>query len=182
MDDIENEKRALLSNWYYEHGQIVLRIAFLYVKDQSAAEDITQEVFLRAYRKMEEFRGEANVATWLYRIAMNASKDYLRSWSRQKAVFKKAFAQRGETSESTEQQVIHKLNENELIQFVMKLPIKYREVIVLHFFEQMRSTEISELLAMNESTVRVRIKRGLAKLKNELLSQEVQSVDGKTII
>jgi RNA polymerase sigma-70 factor (ECF subfamily) len=171
LQEMEREKQNLLSEWIHEHSPMVIRTAYYYVKDQMVAEDIAQEVFLRAYRKMNEYRGDASVATWLYRITVNACKDYLRSWSYRKLVFTQTFSDR-QADESTEQEVLRKLNQNELAAKVMKLPIKYREVIVLHYFEQLKSREIAELMNLKESTVRVRISRGIAKLKEELTGGE----------
>lgn len=180
LQELESEKKAVLSDWIHEHSQMVLRTAYYYVKDQMVAEDIAQEVFLRVFKKMEEYRGESSVATWLYRITVNACKDFLRSWNYRKLVFSQTFLER-KTDESTEQEVIRKLNENELVRKVMELPVKYREVIVLHYFEQLKSREIAELLDLKESTVRVRIKRGIDKLKQELSGEEVNGSHGQTL-
>nr|WP_018130722.1 sigma-70 family RNA polymerase sigma factor [Effusibacillus pohliae] len=180
MQELESEKKAVLSDWIHEHSQMVLRTAFYFVKDQMVAEDIAQEVFLRVYKKMEEYRGESSVATWLYRVTVNTCKDYLRSWNYRKLVFSQTFLE-WKTGESPEQEVIRKLNENELVRKVMALPVKYREVIVLHYFEQLKSREIAELLRLKESTVRVRIKRGIDKLKEELSGGEVHGTNGQIL-
>lgn len=166
MQESEREKESILSTWMLEYSPMVLRTAFYYVKDQMVAEDIAQEVFLRAYRKMDDYRGDASVSTWLYRITVNACKDHLRSWSHRKLILTQTFQDR-ESDETTEQEVLRRLHENDLVQKVMELPVKYREVIVLHYFEQLKSREIAEMLNLKESTVRVRISRGLVKLKDQ---------------
>ena len=61
------------------YGNDVLRTAYMYVKDIHTAEDIFQEVFIKADRNKESFRGESSVKTWLIRITVNACKDYLKS-------------------------------------------------------------------------------------------------------
>ena len=61
------------------YGNDVLRTAYMYVKDIHTAEDIFQEVFIKADRNKEGFRGESSVKTWLIRITVNACKDYLKS-------------------------------------------------------------------------------------------------------
>jgi RNA polymerase sigma-70 factor, ECF subfamily len=170
-EEIEREKEATLSGWVHEHSHLVIRTAFYYVKDEMIAEDIAQEVFLRAYRHIDDYRGEANIATWFYRITVNACKDYLRSWSHRKSILSQ-LVQPTETSRSAEQEALRKLNDHELSGRVMALPIKYREVIVLHYFEHLKSREIAELLGLKESTVRVRIARGIAKLKEEFIGGE----------
>ncbi|MGZ4111720.1 MAG: sigma-70 family RNA polymerase sigma factor [Tumebacillaceae bacterium] len=168
QNNIEREKESTLSGWIYEHSALVIRTAFYYVKDEMVAEDIAQEVFLRAYRHMDDYRGEANLATWLYRITVNACKDYMRTWSHRKRLLAQ-MVQGPEANASAEQEALQKLNDDELSRRVMALPIKYREVIVLHYFEHLKSREIAEMLDLKESTVRVRISRGVAKLKEELI-------------
>ena len=61
------------------YGNDVLRTAYMYVKNIHTAEDIFQEVFIKADRNKESFRGESSVKTWLIRITVNACKDYLKS-------------------------------------------------------------------------------------------------------
>lgn len=167
MQELTVEKELLLSEWVYNHSQLIFRTAFYFVKDRMLAEDITQEVFLRAYRNMEHFRGDANVSTWLCRITINASKDYLKSWSYRKLIVTQKFIKQ-DHHPSAEENLMKSLHENELVQKVMDLPVKFREVIVLYYFEDLKSKEIANLLELPESTVRVRIKRGLEKLRKQL--------------
>ncbi|MGZ4106184.1 MAG: sigma-70 family RNA polymerase sigma factor, partial [Tumebacillaceae bacterium] len=135
--------------------------------NETIAEDITQEVFLRAYTRMEQYRGEAKISTWLCSITINACRDYLRSWSHRKLVFSQALQghQAQANSESAESEALRRLDKKEILERVLHLPLKYREVLVLHYFEELSAAEIAELLGMKEPTVRTRIQRGIAKLK-----------------
>ncbi|HZG82701.1 MAG TPA: sigma-70 family RNA polymerase sigma factor, partial [Brevibacillus sp.] len=72
---------AVLEQMMRQYGEKILQLVYLIVKDRSMAEDITQEVFLKAFRSLHTFRADSNMKTWLYRIAINESKKYLRSWS-----------------------------------------------------------------------------------------------------
>ena len=69
-----------LEKFIYEHGDELLRLAYTYVKNKQAAEDIVQDVLLKAFEKQEYFRGESSYRTYLYRMTINRSYDYLRSW------------------------------------------------------------------------------------------------------
>ena len=171
MNEHDQEAARILNDWICEHTPLVLRTAFYYVQDRMIAEDIAQEVFLRAYRHMADFRGASDVKTWLYRIAANVSKDYLRSWNYRKTVLAQALF-RKETAESAEQEALSRIHTSELARQVLALPVKYREVIVLYYFEQLKSREIAALLDLNESTVRVRLARGIGKLKQEMKGGE----------
>ena len=64
----------------HKHGDYIVRLCFTYTKDWQMAEDLTQETFLRFYQAGENFRQEADVKTYLYRIAVNRCKSYLVSW------------------------------------------------------------------------------------------------------
>lgn len=177
-------REEILSGWMYEHSQMVIRTAYYYVKDAMIAEDIAQEVFLRAYGKLDEFRGDSAVSTWLYRITVNASKDYLRSWNYRKTVVVEKIREWGnrhaDHQETTEQLVVRRMEDDHLARHVMQLPVKYREMIVLYYFEQLKSREIAELLDMNESTVRVRLKRALEQLKKMMTGGDVHEALGRT--
>ena len=63
------------------YAEELLRLAFTYVKDKQIAEDIVQDVLMKAFEKQSDFRGEASYKTYLYRLTINRSYDYLRSWS-----------------------------------------------------------------------------------------------------
>lgn len=79
---MENKEEAL-ARLMTEHGDSLLRMCCLYLKDAALAEDAVQETFLKAYRGMDAFRGDASERTWLTRIAINVCRDMLRKpWHR----------------------------------------------------------------------------------------------------
>ncbi|MFJ8066390.1 sigma-70 family RNA polymerase sigma factor [Psychrobacillus sp. NPDC096426] len=152
-----------LEKFIYEHGEELLRLAYTYVKNKQAAEDVVQDVLLRAFEKQEEFRGEATYRTYLYRMTINRSYDYLRSWHYKNTIV-------GETIQRlfgrlTEQDVVTQSENRQLAQAVLALPLKYREVIVFTYYYDYSSEEIGELLNCSSATVRTRLARGREKLK-----------------
>jgi RNA polymerase sigma-70 factor, ECF subfamily len=82
-DDFEgrhfSSKDDILIYLMNEYGTMVKRLAFSYVKDTSLAEDIAQEVFISTYKNLDSFKGESSYKTWIYRIAINRSKDMVKS-------------------------------------------------------------------------------------------------------
>jgi DNA-directed RNA polymerase specialized sigma24 family protein len=64
-----------------EYGDMVVRLAYTYVKQKQIAEDISQEVFISCYTNLDTFKNKSSYKTWLYRITVNKCKDYFRSWS-----------------------------------------------------------------------------------------------------
>lgn len=149
-----------------EYGQRILWLAYSYVKDKNMAEDITQEVFINCYNHLDEFRGEASIKTWLYRIAGNRCKDVMKTWSfKSKKLTQSFFDQHHSIEKGPEEALLEKTEARELSLKVLSLPVKYREVIYLHYFENCKLEDICHLLSLNMNTVKSRLHRGRKQLK-----------------
>jgi RNA polymerase sigma-70 factor (ECF subfamily) len=138
------------------------------------AEDLTQEVFLKINQGLKSFRGEAQLSTWIYRIATNAAIDKMRS-----AAFK-ASSERGlpddleaiedqdvwteEVPALLEQQLMRKEMYQCFEDFLQQLPANYRTVFVLSEFEGLTNQEIAEILGLSLGTVKIRLHRGRTRL------------------
>jgi RNA polymerase sigma-70 factor, ECF subfamily len=142
----------------------VTKYAYTYVKDWSTAQDITQEVFISIYNSIEEFKHDSNYKTWVFSITSNRCKDYLRSAYFRRTFLTSRFFERSSLT-SPETSAIEIENQSEIIQLVFSLPIKYREVIILYYYEDFSTEEISELLNVKSSTIRTRLERARKKLK-----------------
>lgn len=77
---LKEQKDAHLSRAMTMYGDYLLRVCFTYVKDWTVAEDLVQDTFVKYYEKMEQFREEASIKTYLYRIVINNCHSYLSSW------------------------------------------------------------------------------------------------------
>jgi RNA polymerase sigma-70 factor, ECF subfamily len=145
----------------------VKKLAYTYVKDWALAEDITQEVFIKCYTKMERFRGDSSMKTWLYKITVNRCKDEFKSkWYRTFQFLDGVKEKTLKNSISAEQSFLEEDERQEFYELVMALPMKYREVIILYYYEEMSLEEIHSLLETNINTVKTRLKRGKLLLKN----------------
>ncbi len=157
------------------YGDEIKRLVYTYVKNTADTDDITQEVFVTIYQKLNTFQGKSSLKSWIYAIAINKSKDYLRSWQARNKRLRERLAQSSHEivrQEATpEEKSVQKDHASELLATVMDLPVKYREVIILFYFKELSIKEISSVLKLNEATVRTRLNRGRAKLK-ECLSPE----------
>ncbi|RSD29103.1 sigma-70 family RNA polymerase sigma factor [Mesobacillus subterraneus] len=148
------------------YGNDVIRLAFTYLKQKELAEDVAQDVFIKCYEKMDSFRNESSYKTWLIRITVNRCKDVLRSWHYKNMYITNFFKQ--QTVPSLDYQVIEN-QENELIaKHILKLTIKYREIIILFYYQDLSIEEVSDLLKINANTVKTRLHRGRQKLKESL--------------
>lgn len=155
-----------------EYGQDLLQLVYAYVKNRSIAEDLTQEIFVKCYQALPTYKGTSTMKTWLWRIAINHSKDYLKSWYNQKvlATEEKLFSLQ-ESEENVEQTVIQQDEDARLAENVMQLPVLYREVIYLFYFEMLAIKEIAQMLEVNSNTVKTRLRKGKELLKGQLEGQ-----------
>ena len=150
---------------------------------EDEAEDLTQEVFVKAAKALEGFRGESKLSTWLYRIATNTALDRLRSPSFQRtaqirlsddsiekgeAEIEDRDAWTGEKMPLVEQRH-DRMEMNEcILDFVERLSENHRTVLVLSELEGLRNKEIAEVLGITPGTVKIRLHRAREKLKAEL--------------
>lgn len=152
-------KEEVLSELMNEYGTQITRLAYSYVKDLAKAEDITQEVFLKCYMKIDSFKGKSSLKTWLNRITINKCKDHLKSGWKKYIQFELPVFKEPKTRTSPEDQITKRDEHDELTSYVLQLPIKYREVIILHYFQELSTKEISQLLNLKETSIRTRLRR-----------------------
>ncbi|MED1725361.1 sigma-70 family RNA polymerase sigma factor [Brevibacillus parabrevis] len=166
MDKLQPTVEAAFEQIMQDYGTRILRLVTFLVKDHSLAEDITQEVFVKAYQHLPRFRGESSVHTWLYRIAVNECKGYLRSWSF-RHIFPRSWIRKdGELS--TESLVLHQEQRDQLVAEVLQLAPLYRQVIVLHYYADLSIKEVADVLRISEGTARTRLHRARQQLKQSL--------------
>ncbi len=166
------DKEQLINELMNENGDGVLHLVFTYVKNRTIAEDLTQEIFIKCYEKLEQFNYQASIKTWLYRIASNHCKDYLRSWHYRKLILnEKILDYIPSSSKDVDAEVISKNEEESLTNAVMELPIKYREVVVLHYYEELPLAEISKITSVNVNTIKTRLKRAKEILKEHMIEE-----------
>lgn len=148
-----------------EHTNYLLRLAYLYVKDWPAAEDIVQDVFLKFYQKFEQFEERSSLKTYLAKMTINKCKDYLKSWRYRKQILTNSFS--NQTKKGRNQFIEHD-EKLELADAVLELPLKYREVIIYYYFEELSVLEVAQILWISDNTVKTRLRKARALLKNQL--------------
>lgn len=156
-----------------EYGDYLYRIAFIYTKDPHVAEEVVQDVFLRFYRT-NQYDGRASLKTYLTKMTINRSYDYLRSWKHRRTVMFETFTK---SANSAEHIAVISEERGEVTAAVLQLPAKYREVLLLYYYEQLTIQEIAALCQLPLSTVKSRLQRARKQLK-ERLPQTVWEVLG----
>lgn len=157
----------------------IFRLLMSLLRDEDAADTLTQECFLRAYKKRESFRGESSVDTWLYRIAVNLARDYQRS--KREGFWKRMFSATPETEDETPildtvadgatDAETHLLAREEVDQVwftVRRLSENQREVFVLRYAEDLSLEEIAQTLEMQIGTVKSHLNRALTAVRKRL--------------
>jgi RNA polymerase sigma-70 factor, ECF subfamily len=166
---LSQDKELLIDKIMDQYGQEILQLAYSYVNNKAIAEDLTQDIFVKCYNSLHTYSGKSKVRTWLWRIAMNHCKDFLRSWyNRNVVVTGDDFTRSGTKKEMVEQEVIQKEEDDQLISAIMTLPIKYREVIYLFYYQELPIKEIAEMTDTGVNTVKTRLKRAKELLKERL--------------
>lgn len=151
-----------------QYGNDVLRTAYSYVNDKSAAEDCFQEAFIKAYKNLQNFRGESSIKTWLIRITVNVCKDYLKSAYQKHVVPMMEFEEDAIVSENDFEEVENKDRNRQILEAVNSLPEHYREVIMCVFYNEMSIEEAATALGTAAGTVKSRLHRAKEQLKNKL--------------
>lgn len=166
FDNIDDPQQ-LLEHLIDHYGEKVKKLAYTYVKDWAIAEDVTQEVFISVYKNLDRFRGDASYKTWIYKITMNKSKDAIKTrFLRPTKLLSKLKLQNEVYEPSAEQNVFAEIGDIRLSEAVMELPIKYREVIMLYYYEGLKLEEVQSVTKLNLSTIKTRLRRAKAMLRD----------------
>ncbi len=156
-----------------EHQRRVYRVLLAILRDPDAAETLTQECFLRAYNGLRDFRGDASVATWLVRIAVNLARDHMRSrrvsfWRRLVAGTEEADAATAAQADwrpSPERDLVAREQLAAVWSAAQTLPQQQRTVFVLRFVEDMSLEEIAVATSLRVGTVKAHLFRAVAAVR-----------------
>jgi RNA polymerase sigma-70 factor (ECF subfamily) len=154
----------------------IYALAYRQIGREEDARDVCQETFLRAYRALGGFRGQAKFSSWLYRIALNLCRDWVRRERRAPIVQLPEGAEltdlaaEQEPSESIEDLVVRHDLATAVERAMKKLPEEQRTAIVLKEYHGLTFQEIADLIGCPLSTVKTRLYQGLTVLRRELAS------------
>ena len=165
--DSEIDKDVLFNQLMMQYGSELKRIAYLYLNDPYECEDIIQEVFIACYQNLANFRYDASYKTWLIRITINKCKDHRKRWSIKKLIYKSEI-KAIHTTQSSENEFMQQLHANKIIEQIANLSNKYKEVLILYYYQEMNMREISEVLNISINTVKSRLLRGKETLQSKL--------------
>jgi RNA polymerase sigma factor (sigma-70 family) len=157
MQNLLRKSKEDFSEKYSLYNEMLFRICMIYLGNKEDAEEAMQEAFLKLIYKSPGFIDYEHEKAWLIRVTTNVCKDMLRSVWRKRVV---------------KMDCVEKYYDNpsdiHIMEEILKLPAKYKDVIYLYYFEDYSVKDISETLKLTESAVKMRLKRGRDILKIEL--------------
>jgi RNA polymerase sigma factor (sigma-70 family) len=157
-----------------QYSTYLAQLSYMYVKNWAEAEDIVQEAFISYFKNPHVFEQKASLKTYLSKITIHKSIDHIRSIKTKAKYMKKLLYQSPTQIEAIDELLLSRIANTEIYRHVLTLKIKYREVIVLYYFENMTSVEISVVLGLPEATIRTRLKRGREQLKLIMEEKELE--------
>jgi len=156
------DRDAILEQLMAQYGTSLWRMCTLQLRDAALAEDAVQETFLKAYRRLDSFRGTCSIQSWLMAIAINTCRDLRRTaWMRH--------TDRTVTPEQLPQgSAEDTLQDNTVLEAVTALPPREREAVLLRYYQGMSLREVAQALHISENAAKGRLHRANAHLRVRL--------------
>jgi len=183
LDRLKRHDAAAFEQLVAERTGDIYGLLFRLTGDAEEARDLAQETFLRAFQAIEKFRGDADLKTWLYRIAINQARNRWRWWRRRRrdatVSLDATIGEREQTvathledanASDPEQETLARERRDQLREALQGLRSAYREAVVLRDIEGLTYEEIAATLQINIGTVKSRLARGRLELRRKLES------------
>ncbi len=166
-----------------EYGSKIYQLAFRYLRNKEDAEEVTQDVLFKVYRKVDAFRGDAALSSWIYRITFNAAMSRLRTAKYQRAQEEDRRAATGEVdangetprvrdvadwSDMADERVLRTQLRKRVFSAILSLPAIYRAPVMLRDIQGMSTEEASAMLRVKDQTLKSRLHRGRLILRKQL--------------
>lgn len=148
------------------YADLILRVCYTYLHVTSDAEDICQDTLVKLLQRQEPFRSTDHERAWVIRVAINACKNLLRERSSHATVPLDAIGE--PSTDATADEETLRQRDQWVLRAVMALPLAMREVVYLHYYEGYRTREIAQIVGATDETVRQRLTRARARLRETL--------------
>jgi RNA polymerase sigma-70 factor (ECF subfamily) len=181
LERLRRGEAAAFERLVAEHSGDVYALLYRLTSDAEEARDLTQETFLRAFQSISRFRGDANLKTWIYRIAVNQARNRWRWWRRRKRDVTVSLdatddchtqplvaTLRNEDAIDPEQETLARERGDQLRGALLGLRPSYREAVILRDVEGFSYEEIADTLQISIGTVKSRISRGRLEMRRKL--------------
>ena len=167
-----NQDQDAFGQLVERYATVIVNLAYRMVGDRTEAEDLAQETFVAAFKALPTFRAESKFSTWLYRIAANKCKDWLRvkrpGQGVQDVDVEEVFDDRVVEERTPERLLSQQQVAARLDQAIQRLPPLYREAFVLKHVEGLSYEEMQEIVGVNADTLKMRVYKGRVQLSRDL--------------
>lgn len=174
--DIEKFDAGAFRDLVEAHSEKIIRLCHSFVNNTEDAEDIAQEVFLEVYHSIDAFRGEASLTSWIYRIAVNKSLNFLRAKKRRSFIlrFGQVFSSGGQVENIASDETPdsrHESNEaaEALRHAVDALSENQRVAFTLHKYDGLPQKEIADIMGLSQASVESLIHRAMQNVRKKLI-------------
>jgi RNA polymerase sigma-70 factor (ECF subfamily) len=178
VDRLKAHDPTAVADLSASYGSKIYQLAFRYLKNREDAEEVAQDVLLKVYQKIEAFRGDAALSSWIYRITFNAAMSRLREF-KQNLPLAPELAHDNETSQPVKREVVDwsPLADEEVFRVEMRqtlvralqdMPVLYRAPVILRDVQGLSTEEASAILHVKEQTLKSRLHRGRLMLREQL--------------
>jgi RNA polymerase sigma-70 factor, ECF subfamily len=163
------------------YGTKIYQLAFRYLRNKEDAEEVTQDVLFKVYRKVGEFRGDAALSSWIYRITFNAAMSRVRTaqFQRSQEDDRQLASDDGESfsasqpdiadwSNMADERVLRSQLRRRVLRAILALPVIYRAPVMLRDIHGMSTEEASAMLRVKDQTLKSRLHRGRLILRKQL--------------
>lgn len=173
--EVTASPEALCRVWYETHGRAVYSYVRFHLPSADAAEDVTADTFLKAFRAADRFdETKGSVRTWLFRIAQNTLRDHRRRARVRQHVAIGSMRDLAIDAPSPEERLLWEEQVARLLSAVSELAERDREIITLRYGSGLDTAEVAEILGVREAAVRTRLWRALERLRVILAQVETE--------
>jgi RNA polymerase sigma-70 factor (ECF subfamily) len=165
-------------NLYRQYCEGMFCVAMRFVRKEDEAEDLVQEAFIKAFKRLDQFRGEVTFGAWLKRIVVNQCLDFLKS-NRERTIALEEYEL--QIAEEPTWTVEREVSVEGVIQAMEQLPEKYRDVVRLYLLEGYDHEEIADILHISATASRTRLMRGKEYLRALINDNKDETGSQKTI-
>ncbi len=170
---ISEDSEAFIEEILEAYGNKILKLCFVQLGSKEEAEDATQEVFLKMFKNLKKYNGESSMYTWIYRITINTCFDILKKRSKSKYEDISLYIDFIKDKKETEEIILRNLTSQNIRIALMKVPEKYRVLLYMFYFEELKISQIASILDEKENTIKTKIKRGKNALRRILESEGI---------
>ena len=169
IEKCKNNDRKAQLELYNQYCDAMFCVSMRFLKNRDDAQDMTQEAFIKAFSKIDQYKAEVSFGAWLKRIVINSCIDFLKTKYQNHLSLDEGFMY---VSDDNDWNVDDEISVDEVKNAIEMLPEKYKYVVMLYLIEGYDHSEISQILNIQETTSRTQLMRGKNQLKELLIKKQ----------